>query len=182
MAKIFQIKISLKNAKPPIWRRIKIDAATDLETFHNVLQDVMGWTNSHLFEFVASDKKRYGIIDDEYVDGYEDVTEASEATLQDVLKREGSKIIYVYDFGDCWEHEILLEEQSVGDDGDLPICITGKKACPPEDCGGLWGYYDMLIIIKDKKHPEHKEMLEWLGFDFDPDHFDKNEVNELLGN
>ena len=181
MAKIFQIKISLKNTKPPIWRRIKIDAATDLETFHYILQDVMGWTNSHLFEFTTSDKKRFSIVNDEFED-YEDTTEASEVTLQQVLKRKGSKLTYIYDFGDWWEHQILLEEQTNGPELEIPICITGKKACPPEDCGGLWGYYDMLEVIKDKKHVEHKEMLEWLGSDFDPDHFDKNEVNGLLEN
>jgi len=97
------------------------------------------------------------------------------------MKKEKDVLLYEYDFGDGWEHEIILEKIIEEDEkNQIPRCIDGKQNCPPEDCGGIWGYEDLLKVIKDKKHDEYEEMMEWLGEEFDPDYFNINEVNKLL--
>jgi len=99
-----------------------------------------------------------------------------------LLKKEKDSLIYEYDFGDSWEHKIILEKILPYDASlKVPSCIKGKRACPPEDCGGIWGYQNLVEIIKDPSHPEHEEMLEWLGGEFDPEYFDMNETNRMLG-
>ena len=98
-----------------------------------------------------------------------------------LLRKEKDSLIYEYDFGDGWEHKIILEKVLPHDTSlDVPRCIKGKRACPPEDCGGIWGYQDLIEMINDTSHPEHEEMLEWLGGDLDPEYFDVNETNEIL--
>ena len=97
------------------------------------------------------------------------------------MRGEKFKFLYEYDFGDGWEHELLLEKMLPKDmETRYPICLAGKRACPPEDCGGIWGYSDFLAAIRDPTHPEHDEMLEWVGGEFDPDAFDADEVNMEL--
>jgi Plasmid pRiA4b ORF-3-like protein len=174
---IYQIKISLSGAKPPIWRTVLVASIINLETFHEVIQLVMGWTNSHLHQFVANNVF-YGIPDDDFGMEIEDETKYK---LSHLLKKEKDTIKYEYDFGDSWEHKILLEKILPFDTKTvLPVCIKGKRACPPEDCGGIWGYEELLEIISDSKHPEHESMLEWLGGSFDPDEFDLEDINDDL--
>ena len=171
---IYQIKISLIGAKPPIWRTVLVASDLGLGAFHDVIQVAMGWTNSHLHQFI-DDKKSYGIPDDDFELEMED---ESEYKLSQLLKKEKDTLTYEYDFGDSWEHKILLEKILPYDSSTLlPVCIKGKRACPPEDCGGIWGYEELLEIISDPKHPEHEDMLEWLGGEFDPDEFDLEEIN-----
>lgn len=175
---IYQIKINLVGAKPPIWRRILVDSSTTLPVFHEVLQIVMGWTNSHLHQFIAG-SNYYGIPDPDF--SPPEFRDEKKFRLSQLLKSEKDTLIYEYDFGDGWEHKIVLEKiMPFTPNANVPTCIKGKGACPPEDVGGIWGFYNFLEALGDKKHPEHKHYLEWCGGDFNSDHFDLNEVNEVL--
>jgi hypothetical protein len=100
--------------------------------------------------------------------------------LQDIISNPKDKFVYEYDFGDGWEHKVVLEKILPSDSSEAPVVIKGKKACPPEDCGGIWGYYDFLKAIQDPKHEEHESMLEWVGGEFDPDEFDMKTINRKL--
>ena len=174
---VYQIKITLIGAKPPIWRTVLVPTDIGLDAFHEVIQIAMGWTNSHLHQFIA-DKKMYGIPDDDFELESED---ESQYSLSQLLTKEKDVLIYEYDFGDSWGHNILLEKILPFDGKTaLPVCIKGKRACPPEDCGGIWGYEDLLETLADPKHPDYDDMLEWLGGEFDPEEFDRKEINEDL--
>ena len=174
---IYQVKVSLIGAKPPIWRTVLVPSDLGLSAFHNVIQIAMGWEDSHLHQFIANEKF-YGIPEDEFGMEMED---ESKYKLSQLLKNEKDTITYEYDFGDGWEHKILLEKVLPYDSKTaLPICIKGKRACPPEDCGGIWGYEELLETFSNPNHPEHVEMLEWLGGEFDPEEFDLEEINEDL--
>ncbi|MGM0498059.1 MAG: plasmid pRiA4b ORF-3 family protein [Bacteroidota bacterium] len=174
---IYQLKIVLKEAKPPIWRRILVEPGILLVDLHRILQTTMGWTNSHLHLF-ADQKFEYAPAEFEV----EDTMDSGSVRLKDILYTENQNILYEYDFGDGWEHEIRLEKIIEKEDGEkqIPRCIGGKRNCPPEDCGGIGGYEELLNIISDPDHEEHEGMLIWLGGEFDPDYFNKQEVNELL--
>jgi hypothetical protein len=165
---IYALKITLRYCKPQIWRRVFVDANTKLPDLHKIIQTVMGWTNTHLHEFrIYNDV--YCEPDEEIYHEYFDYTKVR---LSDLVRRTGFKFYYDYDFGDGWEHEIKIEKIFTYD-GDLkfPVCIDGKRRCPPEDCGGPWGYNDILKIIKDPEHKEYEEWMTWLGDYFDPDEF-----------
>lgn len=179
--KIYQIQIALKRFKPKIWRRLLIPSDLLLSDFHKVIQTSMGWTNSHLHQFIKN-RTFYTVKmqDDDLWDEMDNV-DYKEIKISDLLKKEKDKIVYEYDFGDGWEHDIILEKILPPDNNTKhPICLTGKMNCPPEDCGGIWGYSDMLEILKDPDHEEYESYIEWLGEEFDPTYFDKDEVNELL--
>ncbi|MBU2213534.1 plasmid pRiA4b ORF-3 family protein [Patescibacteria group bacterium] len=191
--KIYQIKISLKNISPPIWRRILIPADATFRDLHETIQLVFGWADYHLHEFYTEKKSGVyvdgKITDLETLDGIAPWEEAPgderKILLKDRLDGEGQRMAYTYDFGDNWEHEILMEKIEMRVKGiEYPVCIGGKRACPPEDCHGSWGYMDLLEAVSDPKHEQHEEMLEWLGIDtpkdFDPDEFDIDTVNEIL--
>ena len=171
----FQIKITLKNIKPPIWRRILVAPEIKLHRLHDVLQIVMGWTNSHLHQFETS----LGYIADPEFE-LEEAESSKKTTLQSVLHEPKSHIRYEYDFGDGWDHQILLEKVVELDEPVLAFCLGGARACPPEDCGGPWGYANLLAVLKDANHPEYKSMNEWLGSRFDPDAFDVEAINKQL--
>ncbi|MGA3262921.1 MAG: plasmid pRiA4b ORF-3 family protein [Terracidiphilus sp.] len=171
----FQIKVTLKNIKPPVWRRIIVAPDIKLNRLHDVLQIVMGWTNSHLHQFETP----LGYIADPAF-GLEETESSRKATLKSVLRGPRSSIRYEYDFGDGWNHQILLEKVVDLDQPVLAFCLGGARACPPEDCGGPWGYANLLAILKDPKHPEHEEMSEWLDSGYVPESFDVEEVNKQL--
>ena len=171
---IYQIKLSIIGVKPPIWRTVLVASDLKLRAFHKVIQVVMGWTDSHLHQFIANNVF-YGIPDDDF--GME-IEDEAKYKLSQLLKKEKDTLIYEYDFGDSWEHKILLEKILPFDSkAALPVCIKGKRACPPEDCGGIWGYEELLETISDPKHPEHESMLDWLGGEFDPEGFDLEQIN-----
>jgi len=179
---IYQIKVTLNDSKPPIWRRILVPDSISLHQLHTILQIVMGWTNSHLHQFIIDDIY-YGEPEEE--DGYsEDLKNEKRYRLNQFVKRKGFKFIYEYDFGDSWEHTFLVEAILPAEKGALyPRCVEGKRACPPEDVGGVAGYEEILNIFSNPKHPEHEEMMEWYdGEDFDPNFFDMENVNEGLRN
>ena len=174
---LYQIKVSLNGAKPPIWRRLVIFSAMDLEELHDVLQIVMGWTDSHLHQFIAGDE-RYGVPDPNFENGT--IPERG-VRVGALLKKEKQWMTYEYDFGDGWEHKIVLEKVLPYESGArVPKCIGGRRGCPPEDVGGIWGYAEFLEAYEDKNHPEHEEMMEWAGEYFDPERFDLSEINEIL--
>lgn len=181
--KIYQLKITLVGSKPPIWRRFLVKSDTLFSDLHLIIQTTMGWTNSHLHQFIIGNDSFQpdyeGMDDDGYSQPYTD------KRLNDFLENENSKLVYEYDFGDSWNHEIVLEKILEEDKNIFyPVCTDGKNACPVEDCGGIWGYEDLVKVLKNKKHPEHEEMKEWLGLeedeDFDPKEFNKEYINESL--
>jgi len=177
MKDIFQIKISLDNAKPSIYRTILVESDTTFIDFHHIIQISMGWDDYHMYQFETGD---YTIAEPDELMEIESIDPAS-ITINEVLKQSGDKIKYEYDFGDGWMHTIQLEKIIPYQLNKIyPTCIRGKRSCPPEDCGGIWGYENLKKVIKNKKHPEYKETIEWVGIDFDPDYFDIEYVNEVL--
>jgi hypothetical protein len=174
---IYQMKVTLKGIRPPIWRRLLIRPDTKLKQLHEILQTAMGWFNCHLHQFVA-DGVRYGVPDDEW--GH-DVQDERRVTVADIAPATGDRFVYEYDFGDGWEHELLVEKMREPEPGaTYPVCLTGRRACPPEDVGGIWGYADLLRILSDPDDSQHEEYLDWVGGEFDPDEFDAAEVNAAL--
>ena len=179
LGNIFQIKVTLNGSKPPIWRRLEVPDQITLAKLHRILQVAMGWTDSHLHQFIVGDTY-YGEPNPDF-DLFGDTKNERKFRLQQVASREKMKFFYEYDFGDSWEHEILVEKiLPRTEERRQPVCVKGARACPPEDIGGLWGYYEFLEIIKDPKHPEHEDMVEWIGGHFDQEEFDLDEINEQL--
>ena len=178
---IYQLKATLLDTKPPIWRRLLVPAGLTLEVLHDVLQLAMGWTDSHLHEFRIG-KKRFGKPDpdDELMD-LPPVGDERTAHLFKVLGKARAKAVYTYDFGDNWEHAIVVEKVLPPEPGvAYPICVGGKLRCPPEDCGSISGYYNLLKVIRDPTHEEHEDMMDWLGGEYDPDAFSVDDVNQRL--
>ena len=179
----YQIKVTLNGTRPPIWRRLLVPGSLSLADLHDVLQAAVGWTDSHLHQFVTKGTC-YGRPNPELAEfeefGLEELDETA-VRLDEVLRTKKDAMIYEYDFGDSWEHKIVLEKVLENVEGSLArSCIGGARACPPEDCGGVGGYANLLKIISDSSHPEHGEMLEWLGDRFDPERFDIAETNKVL--
>lgn len=175
----YQLKITLLESSPAIWRRVVVDGGISLYELHWAIQDVMGWTNSHLHQFKHKKVYYHEPWED---DGWEDdFFDEHEYSLDQVLTRPKAKMIYEYDFGDSWDHEVVLEKVLEKDPKlKTPVCLEGAMACPPEDCGGIGGYYDYLAAIKNPKHPQHKEIREWLGGSFDPEKFELEKINKAL--
>jgi hypothetical protein len=189
MSDIIQMKITLKDSKPRIWRRFIVDKSSTFEDLHNVIQIVMGWQNCHLYEFHF--KRNYIIteIDEDFnfSSPYSDFKrlEASEVLLEEFIFDTKTKFEYVYDMGDDWVHEIKVEKfLEETKNLEVPKCLDGEYNCPPEDCGGIWGFYELLEILNDKNHPEHKNMVEWIEWagykNYDPEYFDIKKVNKEL--
>ncbi len=177
MNKTLQFKITLKDSNPLIWRTLQVEDTYRMDRFHQVIQIVMGWQNAHLHEFSINNKSLGILLDDGF-----DLGETEDETkffLKDFSLRKGGKFVYIYDFGDSWYHtlEILKVEEST----DFFLrCIDGKRACPPEDCGGIYAYNELLDVIKKPSHPEYEDWIEWLGDEFDPAYFSIETINEEL--
>jgi len=177
-APVYQLKITLRDILPPIWRRIQVPAGMRLSRLHHVVQVAMGWTDSHLHQFVK-DGVSYGIPDDEFSDS--DVFDDELVSLGELLKVEGDSLLYVYDFGDDWRHDIALEKILPGeDDAARPLCLAGERHCPPEDVGGSPGYQQFLDVIFDPEHEDHEQMVRWVGGRFQAEEFKLAEVNKAL--
>lgn len=158
---VYQMKIMLLGVRPQVWRRIQVPETTTLAQLHTVIQAVMGWEGYHLHQFSDSEDEAM--------------------TLAELIEDDLFSFGYQYDFGDMWRHEIKVEKRLASKPGkNYPICLAGKRACPPEDCGGDWGYARLLRVLNNPQHPEHEERLEWVGSDFDPKAFDLEEVNQAL--
>jgi putative DNA-invertase from lambdoid prophage Rac len=177
---IYGIKVTLLGTKPPIWRRLLVPASMTLAKLHDVLQTAMGWHDCHMHEFRAGER-HFGRPDPEDISMGMQVENERNIRLSSVLRRPGAKLIYTYDFGDNWEHAIVLEKLlPLLTDMTSPICIDGSLACPPDDCGGIPGFYELLDALADPNHEQHQEMHDWIGGDFDPLAFSVDEVNRKL--
>lgn len=176
---VYQLKVALDDVKPPVWRRLLVAGETNLLTLHEIIQRAMGWQNYHLHMFTIAGQIYGDPEADE--DGDLDTKNETRCRLNQLGLGEKAKFRYEYDFGDGWEHTILVEKILQAEKGArYPICLTGKRACPPEDVGGVWGYENFLEAIANPKHKEHDEYLAWIGGSFDPEEFDLDEVNERL--
>jgi hypothetical protein len=171
---ICQMKITLKDVKPPIWRRIQVKSDITLKVLHRIIQEVMGWEDGHLHKF--------NIFGVSYGDPEQEVgSDEKKVRLNKLHLEEKHKFLYVYDFGDNWEHTILVEKILPMDEKtQYPICLTGKRSGPLEDCGGPWGYMDLIDVLDDPNDPEYEERVEWIGEDFDPELFDIEKINKRL--
>ena len=183
--RIYRLRIELEETKPAIYRQLLVRGDIGLDLLHTILQVAMGWTNSHPHRFTIGKHEysnRVFETNDMVSRGDSTVEEEAIIKLDEAAKGKGFQFGYDYDFGDFWRHRIIVEE-TLPDDGTLAgfaLCIGGRRACPPEDCGGVGGYADLLEIIADPEHAEHESMLEWLGGSFDADAFDRDKVNVFL--
>jgi len=174
---IYQLKVTLQGCRPLIWRRLRVSSAMTLAGFHQVIQTGMGWHNHHLYLFLNG-TEQYGQPGNE---GLVDCLDAAEFRLDQLFREEKQEVQYIYDFGDNWTHSIVLEQvMPFKVNTRLPMCTAGARACPPEDVGGVPGYFYFLEAIAHSSHPEYHEQVEWIGGDFDPEHFDVEEVNYRL--
>ena len=178
---VYQFKIALMYIKPSIWRRIQVPENYSFWDLHVAIQDAMGWYDSHLHQFTMTDPKagmtaEIGIPDE---DGFsEGILAGWKNSIAKYFSSQNSQARYEYDFGDGWGHIITLEKILPRDENvSYPICIDGKRACPPEDCGGFSGYEDLLEIIKNPDHEEYEEWMEWLGGEYDPEAFDPQNID-----
>ena len=210
MDKILQIKITLKNIEPKIWRSFLVSDSWTFDKLHRVIQKVMGWEGYHLFEFKVKKEmktdmplslKKMSRMDSRTIksssyiritssdEGYleENEKDPKKSTIKDYLNAEKQKIDYVYDFGDTWNHEIIVEkiiEKNIENLNKYPICLEGQRACPPEDCGGTGGYERIIEALKTKKDPwgeKIQDLKSWLG-NWNPENFNIEEVNKELEN
>ncbi len=175
-AQVYQIKIALIDTEPEIWRRILVSGNTNLGLLHAIIQIAMGWTNSHLHQFIA-DNTFYS--DPDLEDEMEEMEDEYNMLLCEIAPKVGESFMYEYDFGDGWNHRIEVDK-IINEGIAHPICLDGARACPPEDCGGIGGYQDLCEIVQDPEHEEYESMLEWLNGGFDPDAFDVQKVNTYL--
>ena len=177
---IYQIKVTLKGSKPPIWRRIQVPGDIRLDKLHRVLQVVMGWDDYHLHQFIVGGEY-YGEPHPDYEMWGPEMRDETRVSLRQIAPQEKSRFVYEYDFGDGWEHKITLEKILPFDPkAILPNCVAGEGACPPEDVGGIWGYHEFLEALGDPKHPEHEEYMDWVDGEFDPQLCDIENINALL--
>lgn len=174
--KVYELQIKLMNSEPLIWRRFIVEPDILLVDLHRIIMTVMGWTNSHLHQF-SHNNIDYAPKEFEL----ENSKDSRITKLDTLLKRVNDSILYEYDFGDGWAHEVILEKifETLGKN-PIPLCIGGERHCPPENCGGVWGYTNLLKIISDPKNEEYEGMLAWLGGKFNPEDFDIKKVNQKL--
>jgi hypothetical protein len=177
------LKVVLLGTTRPIWRRLQVPGDASLDWLHAVIQVAMGWTNSHLHQFKLgadcySDTRHHFAE----FEGDPEILDERKFTLQQLAPRAQDALGYEYDFGDSWEHEITVTKILPPDAAaaTTALCLDGARACPPEDCGGIWGYANLLKTLKNPKHPEHQNMKEWLGRPFDAEVFDVAKINLWL--
>jgi len=165
---LVSLKVTLRGIRPPVWRRLVIPGTMTLGDLHQAIQAAMGWDDDHLHVFDIAGRS---YSDPSAVD---DVADEERATLNGVLKSGVTRFSYTYDFGDNWQHMIVIESQSPPPPVDgrrYPACVAGKRNCPPEDCGGSWGYQDLLAVVANPAHPTYREWIAMIGEGFDPEDF-----------
>jgi hypothetical protein len=174
---VYELDIRLIGIEPPIWRRVTVSDQISLASLHLLVQVVMGWEHSHLHQFIV-EKTRYGEPDTEYDNEMKD---ERHVRLHSIALEKGASFVYEYDFGDGWQHRVTVEDIWLRtEDMLVPRCLDGKRACPPEDCGGIGGYQNLLEVLKDRRHPEHRQLRTWVGPHFDPELFSVQAVNSAL--
>jgi len=179
---VYEIKVTLRDTRPPVWRRILVQGNLTLGPLHTVLQVAMGWQGGHMHMFRVGGKS-YG--DQEYeMDDGESITDGDQnsVTVAKAFKAGKARVVYEYDFGDSWEHDLKVVKVHPPESapGFGPACIAGARACPPEDVGGTPGYEHFLEVMADPSHEEYKDLSGWIGGKFDPERFDMDEVNRAL--
>lgn len=175
---VYQLKISLGGSDPLIWRSLEVLGSTPLSDLHDMFQIAMGWQNEHFYQFVIDDRC-YGDTELGFGDNRID---ASMVSLGELIKRPKTLFLYEYDLNDGWEHEVIVEKiYPVKDLSDLhlPQCLAGENACPPEDSGGIFGYYELLALLKDPEHPAYDELKNQYGV-LKPEYFDLKLANHRL--
>jgi hypothetical protein len=172
----YQIKVALIGIEPEIWRRFVVPSSIKLSRLHHVIQEVMGWTNSHLHRFTFGPTE-YSDVDFELDMEHED---ESQVKLVDLVAHPPSALMYEYDFGDSWDHMVIVEDYWLGSEIEMPVCVGGARACPPEDVGGKHGYEEFVRVLRDPKDEQHEDMVRWVGEAFDRDAFDLDVVNARL--
>lgn len=181
---VYVLKITLRDSKPVIWRRMSLWSTCSLGELHSALQIAFGWLNSHLHRFENKHGQFAPFYDDVPDANIEGARDEDETLLAEVLQKKGDKLTYVYDMGDNWEHEIVLEKTLAVPNGEVhppaPVCMGGENAGPPEDSGGVFGYEEGLQILSDPKDEQYEDYREWYGEDFDATHFDLKETNDEL--
>lgn len=161
---VIRLKIELDDTDPPIWRRIEVPAAITLKDLHRIIQAAMGWDDDHLFAFQVGRQKA-----------------STRVQLDELAAQRIKRIGYLYDMGDSWQHTLRLEKTIAADPAvSYPRLVNGAGRCPPEDCGGIPGFYDFLEAIADPQHPDHEDRLDWYGGPFDPADMDVAQVNQEL--
>ncbi|HET9256557.1 MAG TPA: plasmid pRiA4b ORF-3 family protein [Pseudonocardiaceae bacterium] len=176
---IHTIKVSLRNMKPPVWRRLQVPSKTSLAELHHIIQAAMGWEDCHLHQFQVNGR--------DYADPEHAIEETGDEGCKTLAwMRPGQRFAYWYDFGDDWWHDITVESVGRADPALIyPRCVTGRRSCPPEDCGGPWGFQELMCALGDETHPGHERYREWMQLigedDYDPARFDLDEINEALG-
>jgi AAA+ ATPase superfamily predicted ATPase len=178
---IYQIKIKLLSIQPWIWRRVFVSEAASLQDLHRIIQTIMPWDGSHPHRFFIKNKyygpyiaKSGGNLDEETLD-------EKKITLGNLELSQKQRFRYIYDFGDKWIHEITIEKIIFPDSSQFyPFCVAGKNKAPPDDCGGAWGYSNLLDILADPKNPDYKDRAQCLGESFDPTKYNINEANQRL--
>jgi hypothetical protein len=180
---IYHLEIVLNGAKPRIWRRLEVPGDANLGWLHAVIQVAMGWTNSHLHHFkvagaLYSDTRHHFAE----FEGDPEILEERKFSLQQLAPLEKDSFCYEYDFGDSWWHDITVSKilSPAPPAATTAVCLGGARACPPEDCGGIWGYTNLLKVLKDRKHPEHKTLKAWVGSRFDAEAFELPKINRCL--
>jgi len=181
--KIYQVKITIGEFNPEIWRSILIPGDVRLPSLHRIIQIAFGWTNSHLHQFIHNDMLytvRYPYDDVWYEMNNVDYNK-KKTCLSDLISKENETLVYEYDFGDGWMHDILIEKiLPVEPSVRYPVCLDGRRNGPPEDCGGVSGYEELLEVLKDPDHEEYDHYSTWVGEDFEPEHFNPERVNTIF--
>jgi hypothetical protein len=176
---VYVLKITLAGTNPPIWRTVAVPGDCTLARLHTIIQIVMGWCECHMHQFVDAAENQYG-VEDPNLDMA--ILDQKRYRLNDIADGKGARFTYEYDFGDGWEHEVqVLKVGAPEGDTRYPVCLDGRRACPPENSGGVHGFYDMLAAIDDPGHEMREEYRDWLNSDFDPGAFDVELVNRELG-
>ncbi|MCW8137584.1 MAG: plasmid pRiA4b ORF-3 family protein [Planctomycetota bacterium] len=182
----YALKITLADVEPPVWRRIVISGNRTLTRLNYAIQAAVGWTHSHLHQFVTDDGETYC----DPLFELDDAHDQGRARIKDILPRVGSRLRFEYDFGDSWSHDVVVEQITAKHDGREPLCFDGERACPPEDVGGTTGCEEFLAALADPKHERHDELRQWyagmaedFGYgegEFDPNHVDFDRINRRI--
>lgn len=175
---VVTLTVTLLGTEPPVWRRLEVPSSLTLDRLHEILVTAMGWLDYHLHAFEI-DGRRYGVPDDSF--DFDDTLPEEEIVLADLVGIGVDRFIYEYDFGDGWQHEIVIESVGESISGvSYPRCTAGERACPPEDCGGIPGFAEFVEVMADPRHPEHEAMSAWYGGEFDPAAFSAEVTSSLL--
>ena len=178
---VARIRIELRDLEPKIWRRVDVPLSSTMEALHHVIQASFRWQDYHWYEFAVSDRI-YGLPIDDDIPSDRKTYKASAIRLKTLIERGVDRFLYVYDFGDDWRHDVIVEEVRDGDeDAEYPAFVDGARRCPPEDVGGTEGFMEFLEAVLDTTHEEHARMLEWCGGTFDPEDIDEQEIRLVLG-